>query len=686
MLVLAAMIAVALGIRSGESGIAGCGDGCQSVLGTRWAAWFGIPVGFLGAASYLAVLVLGWRGIRSNRHAVGAAAASGVVVGAALWFVAVQALVIGEFCPWCCGAHALAVLGVAALWFGGCRALAGSWWALAAGGAIAALALAGNSAFGDIGSGEGADQFFVRSLDGESPPGSGAATIAASTGAGGDGDLPAGRVMVGDVEIAIARFPTIGKVPSRHYIYALSDFTCSHCRHLGERLEELAGGYAPGDLGIVLLPVSRSDLSRQIHSVMQAVWDSDPAAYFALRRKIDSGEIGALPAAVRTAAESILGREKIAERLAAAAGEAAGDPPEPDQLLAFCQKRTGTRNVPQVIIGSQALVGVASVKTFEDLISRELGVSPSKAGRLALASPAPIRLGEIAGGGERRARIDLVNQGSGEVALASAEVPAPSRVEPWERGEISPSKSVAVEVIAAVPPEPGPFSIPVKFADSRGNLVRAIIEGTSHSLFIVDPPRLDLGTIRPAQVPEMARCTIRGASQPVVVTEAASPLVGAEVSFKPVPGDAGAWELAVAFHQPLPEGKIHSQLALKIRTENEGRGPVDFTIPVVGEVAPPIRVTPTAFSIPPSTDLTMRQVVLEAPGNPNINASAISVEFPPEVQGTAQVHPLSNEGAFRLILQLSPTQPLPRGGVSITVKTGVPEFPEAKVTVLESTD
>ena len=145
-------------------------------------------------------------------------------------------------------------------------------------------------------------------------------------------------------------------------------------------------------------------------------------------------------------------------------------------------------------------------------------------------------------------------------------------------------------------------------------------------------------------------------------------------------------ELARYAGQPLPEGKIHSQLALKIRTENEGRGPVDFTIPVVGEVAPPIRVTPTAFSIPPSTDLTMRQVVLEAPGNPNINASAISVEFPPEVQGTAQVHPLSNEGAFRLILQLSPTQPLPRGGVSITVKTGVPEFPEAKVTVLESTD
>lgn len=72
------------------------GGGCDAVQHGRWGALLGVPVGFFGAALWLATLALRGRAAAWSHHALALGS-----VG----FVALQALVIGRFCPWCL-AHA----------------------------------------------------------------------------------------------------------------------------------------------------------------------------------------------------------------------------------------------------------------------------------------------------------------------------------------------------------------------------------------------------------------------------------------------------------------------------------------------------------------------------------------------------------------------------------------------------
>jgi uncharacterized membrane protein len=102
---------------SGASAV-GCGpeSGCQEVLHSRWAYWFGIPVSVFGLLTYL-VLFLGTFRLdksvpASQQRQVWKLLipASFMVVGAALWFVAVQWFLVKKFCPYCMTAHASALI------------------------------------------------------------------------------------------------------------------------------------------------------------------------------------------------------------------------------------------------------------------------------------------------------------------------------------------------------------------------------------------------------------------------------------------------------------------------------------------------------------------------------------------------------------------------------------------------
>ena len=116
-LFFAAVVAVYLLVVALSQGqVAGCEEGksCHTVLSSKWAKLFGVPIGALGAASYLALLGL------SFTRSFGAArlflAIS--VIGGALWFTGVQAFALKTFCPWCCTTHALAVIGTVLLAIG----------------------------------------------------------------------------------------------------------------------------------------------------------------------------------------------------------------------------------------------------------------------------------------------------------------------------------------------------------------------------------------------------------------------------------------------------------------------------------------------------------------------------------------------------------------------------------------
>jgi len=98
--------------------VAGCGadSNCDKVLHSRWGYWFGLPVSVVALLLDVAVLALTFR-MGPQRDAAAQRklwpalfSASIILIGAAIWFTALQALVIRSFCPFCMTAHALGVL------------------------------------------------------------------------------------------------------------------------------------------------------------------------------------------------------------------------------------------------------------------------------------------------------------------------------------------------------------------------------------------------------------------------------------------------------------------------------------------------------------------------------------------------------------------------------------------------
>src|SRR5215211_7882258 len=87
----------------------GCGPGsaCDEVLQSRWAYVFGIPVSALALAIDLALLfttfACGLQSTPAQRRGAWEimVPCTVLLLGAALWFVALQIFVLHRFCPWC---------------------------------------------------------------------------------------------------------------------------------------------------------------------------------------------------------------------------------------------------------------------------------------------------------------------------------------------------------------------------------------------------------------------------------------------------------------------------------------------------------------------------------------------------------------------------------------------------------
>lgn len=124
LLTVAAMAATYLAYVSLSNGpVAGCGSGsgCDKVLQSRWAYWFGIPSSLPAVAVYLGLIVATM--FAQSRAAAPeirrrawmlTVALSVVIAGAALWFVGLQAFVIKAFCKFCMTAHLCGLAGAIA--------------------------------------------------------------------------------------------------------------------------------------------------------------------------------------------------------------------------------------------------------------------------------------------------------------------------------------------------------------------------------------------------------------------------------------------------------------------------------------------------------------------------------------------------------------------------------------------
>lgn len=265
----------------------GCGpdSGCDAVLNSRWAYWFGVPVSLAALAAYAAVIGMTVPLSRESpvpvRHAcwTGLLAVALTVLGSAAWFVALQAFVIRAVCPYCMTAHAcgaaMAILIVLAR--RSSRTISGERAApeqspathvslrFPAFGAAAALAILiasqvlhrpptfavqpMNTVVRSTAEQPAGDQQTTLGRDG-----AGDATSGRSDGAPRQPAGPFMELHAGQFRLDLSELPLVGRPETAHVIISLFDYTCSHCRVAHKLLSEVYRALS-NQVAIVSLPV-----------------------------------------------------------------------------------------------------------------------------------------------------------------------------------------------------------------------------------------------------------------------------------------------------------------------------------------------------------------------------------------------------------------------------------------------
>lgn len=211
----------------------GCGDngGCAEVLRSRWSSFMGISVTYLALPTYLGLAVAGWAADRRwAKHAL--LFGGTLALLAAVWFVALQAVVLRAWCPWCLTEHALGLVLFAAI-----------TWRLRRS-AVTVRPLPPVMAAAALFSLMAVAQLY-------SP--------AASTTVRGDdvGSQRGDEVTLLDGHLMLnSTAPSTGLATAQHTLYIMFDYCCPHCRRTHGYLMEAIRAY-PERLRLVCLPVPR---------------------------------------------------------------------------------------------------------------------------------------------------------------------------------------------------------------------------------------------------------------------------------------------------------------------------------------------------------------------------------------------------------------------------------------------
>lgn len=228
----------------------GCGPGspCSTVLASRWAQAAGVSVTVPALGLYLTALLATFAvhcprcGSRAAAFArAWLALAAGLLLGAAVWFLGVQGLLLGAWCPWCLAEHALGIAAAGTtLWVLVQIRRAQSAaprWGLSLALAVAALAsLIAVQTWGPF-EPQAALRFESR--------------VTRDSGPGPDRVL---ELAGGAVTIRAGEFGWLGSPDAPHLLLALSDYSCDHCRTLHRHLEAALRRY-PGQVAVLVVPV-----------------------------------------------------------------------------------------------------------------------------------------------------------------------------------------------------------------------------------------------------------------------------------------------------------------------------------------------------------------------------------------------------------------------------------------------
>jgi uncharacterized membrane protein len=356
--------------------VAGCGpgSGCDRVLSSHWAYWLGLPVSLPALAVYLCLLSLTVTAT-SQRFAKARQTSlhlmvvlSLLVLGAALWFLLVQRLVIHAWCKFCLATHATAGLAAGLMLVAVLKTLmpqgqaAGSialkWRSLgwSIGGAMAGLALL------VIG------QVAVKKR------------LYAVTYVATQPGVRSQQLLLHDGRFRLdpKELPLLGSSAATTFIVSVFDCTCNHCRALHPLLNAAEQQYA-GQLGIItlpmpldaacnpLIPVTAADNEGacEYARLSLAVWRAKPEAFRQFDDWLFASNRPPPLAEVRTNAEAAVGKEALHAALASrwVARQLQVD-------IALYQANgllVGDARLPQLVIGNAIAHG--AIENREELLA-----------------------------------------------------------------------------------------------------------------------------------------------------------------------------------------------------------------------------------------------------------------------------------------------------------------------------
>ena len=444
LLIMAALVSLYLAsIALTQTSVVGCAEdsGCYSVLESRWSTLFGIPASFPAIAVYLvAVLAAGAFESREHRTWLGLAGEVTVllIAVAAVWYLSLQFVAIGKFCPWCCLIHVFALGGVFFLVWSrrlqpGPDQLDNNWAEAAmlrrSGLMTTARAIAVLLGLVTLGVGPfiGSPRKNLHIAKSEVPQQlimDGAPVLSYSNG---------------NILLRPTDLPLLGKSSAKQFAVALVDYTCDYCRLYHATMEELVA--ARGDnFAIALLPAARDDNSRQIQQVMLCLFRADPEKHHTLATQLLSGTHAANGQAARLSAIAPMGEKEWADAERLHSTWAAEQIELTRKLMAVNQAVAKSTRLPQLMAGSEVLVGyyddAAKINAFLDngfkSTPSEPAAAPDETEPVVAATDTTVApntpqlrlkqnfldMGRIEKGQKRLCHVEFTNSGTAPLKLA----------------------------------------------------------------------------------------------------------------------------------------------------------------------------------------------------------------------------------------------------------------------------
>jgi uncharacterized membrane protein/protein-disulfide isomerase len=273
----------------------GAGSGCDAVLNSRWSKVFGVPVSGPAVLVYLSVLVctfLVGSNISPAKQRIAWSALtflSFVIAVSAVWFVALQVIVIRAFCPWCFTGHVLGLtVAVIVFWKTPARTAMANGeidepTTSLAPRTLVVLRILGVVAVCVLATAQMFDKYRppnIQRLQAE---------VNEDTGPGPNRII---SLLDGKLKVEPHKLPMVGSPDAPKQVILLFDYCCPHCRITHGYVLATRKRY-PKQLGVVLLPMplnsecnpyweyteKRFEHACVLARLALAVWKADSSAF-----------------------------------------------------------------------------------------------------------------------------------------------------------------------------------------------------------------------------------------------------------------------------------------------------------------------------------------------------------------------------------------------------------------------